>query len=149
MLGASQVQKYPQEWVDLPFGYVTNVVAKLIAAGVPVTRFWNDPCDPRDATILLPTGEAIVWDEVLGWRIGGFLTGQRGVRTHLVLGTVRYFGDEVLPTPAKIVWCLTHGDMSKRAPLPYRSFTDFTDSFDKKLRRYPVLMVSSALPLAA
>ena len=40
-------------WVNLPYGYVTQVTERLAANGLLIERSWMDPCDPRDATIRL------------------------------------------------------------------------------------------------
>ncbi|MBB5080810.1 DUF6292 family protein [Nonomuraea endophytica] len=121
---------YSQEWLRLPLGYVSSV-----AAAVEHVMWWDDPFDPRDATILLAGGDALVWDEESGWRRGRFVSGERGVRT--VLAGVRYLGGGVLPEPAEVVGLMARG--GGRTRVVYRSFRDLHDGFDARLARHALV----------
>lgn len=121
---------YSQEWLRLPLGYVSSV-----AAAVEHVMWWDDPFDPRDATILLEGGDALVWDEESGWRRGRFVSGEQGVRT--VLAGVRYLGGGVLPEPAEVVALMARG--GGRTRVAYRSFRDLHDGFDARLGRYALV----------
>ncbi|MFI6391325.1 DUF6292 family protein [Nonomuraea sp. NPDC050547] len=121
---------YSQEWLRLPLGYVSSV-----AAAVEHVMWWDDPFDPRDATILLEGGDALVWDEESGWRRGRFVSGERGVRT--VLAGVRYLGGGVLPEPAEVAALMARG--GGRTRVAYRSFRDLHDGFDARLGRHALV----------
>ncbi|MFI9560711.1 DUF6292 family protein [Nonomuraea endophytica] len=121
---------YSQEWLRLPLGYVSSV-----AAAVEQVMWWDDPFDPRDATILLAGGDALVWDEESGWRRGRFFSGEQGVRT--VLAGVRYLGGGVLPSPAEVVALMARG--GGRTRVVHRSFRDLHDGFDARLAGYALV----------
>ncbi|MFI6500469.1 DUF6292 family protein [Nonomuraea typhae] len=107
-------------------GYVAAV-----AAAVDHVAWWDDPFDPRDATILLADGDALVWDEESGWRRGRFVSGRKGVRT--VLAGERHLGGGVLPEPAAL---LRRG--GSRTKIVHRSFRDLHDGFDLRLAAFSV-----------
>lgn len=118
---------YTEEWLRLPKGYVAAV-----AAVVDDLMWWDDPFDPRDATIRLLDGSALVWDEETGWRRGRFVSGEQGVRT--VLDGVRYLGGGVMPAPAEVAERLRAG--GSRTGTRYRSFRDLHDGLDERLAAY-------------
>jgi len=124
-------EPYSSTWLSLPVHYVAPVAGAL---GARVLDWWDDPCDPRDATIRLIDGGALVWDEESGWRHGRFVSGEKGTRT--VLSGVRYLGGGVLPRPAEIVSLLA-GPGSADRPR-YRAYTDVHDGFDQALESFAV-----------
>lgn len=96
------------------------------------------PCDPRDATVLLADGTALVWDEESGWRLGRFVSGGRG--EHAELGGVRYLGGGLLPRPERVPSALADartgiGASSAWRPT-YRSHLNCRDGFDLALDFY-------------
>ena len=123
---------HPDPWVEFLGGYVTGAVQALNAAGLQVQRSWLDPCDPRDATIVLADGQALVYDEVDGWRRGRFIAGRQGLRTKLA--EVSYVGGGVLPDSKKLVYRIVNGHSSPCHE--YRRVTDVRDGFDDALRGY-------------
>ncbi|GIH25423.1 hypothetical protein Aph01nite_37330 [Acrocarpospora phusangensis] len=125
-------QPYSDAWLALPAAYIARVARVLNA-----DRWWDDPCDPRDGTILLPGGFALVWDEESGWRHGVFLSGRQGVRTELA--GVRYLGGGVLPEPGSVAGLLP-GDVERPV---YRSYRDFGDGLDGELLSYAGGLVGS------
>ncbi|GAA4565871.1 DUF6292 family protein [Planotetraspora kaengkrachanensis] len=128
-------EPYSEAWLRLPLPYVRQVADVL---GDRVASWWDDPFDPRDATIRLTDGTALVWDEESGWRHGGFGSGRQGVRT--VLGGVRHLGGGVLPEPARVVALLDDPAYGGATRPVYRSYTDVHDGFDAALAGYaPVL----------
>ncbi|MEU6999585.1 DUF6292 family protein [Nonomuraea sp. NPDC046570] len=124
---------YTAEWLSLPVGYLGAVVAVVPA----VVDWWDDPFDPRDATIRLRDGSALVWDEESGWRRGEFVSGKQGERT--VLAAPRYLGGGVLPEPGEVAGLLARGGDPER--VVYRSYRDFGDGFDERLAAYRALAV--------
>lgn len=122
---------YSPEWLSLPFHYVARVAESL---GDQVLQWWDDPFDPRDATIRLTDGTALVWDEESGWRHGVFVGGEQGVRT--VLADAAYLGGDVLPGPAEVAGLLAAGGAAERPH--YRSYSDHEDGFDLLLAAYAV-----------
>lgn len=120
-------------WSRLPTAYVAQVAAALDA----VVGWWNDPVDPRDATVRLADGTALVWDEESGWRHGRFLSGRPGVRTELA--EVRYLGGGVLPAPRRVASLLAAARAGRGggADRPrYRSRRDHGDGLDRALAAY-------------
>ncbi|MFC7102083.1 DUF6292 family protein [Nonomuraea rubra] len=91
------VEPYTDEWLQQPISYVQQVVDLL---GAEVTDWWEGPCDPRDATVRLTDDTALVWDEESGWRLGAFVSGDRG--RHTELSGVRYLGHGLLPRPERV-----------------------------------------------
>ncbi len=91
------VEPYTDEWLQQPVCYVRLVVELL---GAEVADWWEGPCDPRDATVRLADGAALVWDEESGWRLGRFVSGGSGERTELT-GS-RYLGGGLLPRPERV-----------------------------------------------
>jgi Family of unknown function (DUF6292) len=122
--------QHPDPWVNLLRGYVTEAVQALSTGGLQVQRSWLDPEGPRDATIMLADSKALVFDEVTGWRYGGFVSGQQGVRT--ALSNVRYLGGGVLLDTRELAHKVVNGHSVTRPE--YRSVTDLRDGFDEALR---------------
>jgi hypothetical protein len=123
--------QHPEFRVNLPRNYVMHGVQALIRHGLVIDRSWLDPSDPRDATIVLGDSRALVWDEVTGWRVGGYRSGRPGVRT--VLTGAAHLGGGVLPSPAELARRVAAGTT---APCrEHRSYTD-ADGFDEALRAY-------------
>ncbi|GAA0379035.1 hypothetical protein GCM10009530_32080 [Microbispora corallina] len=127
---------YSHAWLRLPVAYVAQVAEAL---GARVLQWWDDPYDPRDATVRLVDGDALVWDEETGWRHGRFVSGEKGVRTRLE--GIRYLGGGVLPRPADVVGLLDDARYGSGTRLVYRSFTDLHDGFDADLASYAALPV--------
>lgn len=123
-------EQHKDPWLDLLRPYVTQTVLGLQAAGLDVREAWLDPYDPRDATVVLANSEALVFDEVTGWRYGRFLAGQPGVRT--ALDDVRYVGGGVLPNAGELAHRVINGISVPRRD--YRSVTDLHDGLDDALR---------------
>ena len=136
MLGAFKLPKYPQDWLELPEAYVRNAVTALKTEEISIKEWWNDPFDPRDATVRLTSGVALVWDAMTGWRSGSFITLRPGGRTTLGMGTVQYYGDRVLPEPRELAYLFGTGRAADLAPEPYRHWTDLGDGLDVELRRH-------------
>src|SRR4051812_32508025 len=84
-----------EAWLRLPRFYVGAVVDVLIAQGVGVHGWWAGARDPRDATVRLTGGSALVWDEECGWRLGTFVSGDEGAHTEL--DDVLYLSGGLLP----------------------------------------------------
>ncbi|MFC4008285.1 DUF6292 family protein [Nonomuraea purpurea] len=129
------VEPYTDEWLQQPISYVRQVVGLL---GVEVSEWWEGPCDPRDATLRLTDGNALVWDEESGWRLGGFVSGARGRHTELT--GVRYLGHGLLPKPERVPPALHDaragvGASSAWRPC-YRSHRNCRDGFDVALDFY-------------
>jgi hypothetical protein len=120
-------------WVDLIRGYITGTVQALQQGGLIVERAWLDPSDPRDATIVLRDAPALVWDEQAGWREGGFVSGEQGVRT--VLDSPSLLGGGVLPDPRRLAGAVRAGIALSPAPAAYRSYTD-RDGLDDTLLQW-------------
>ncbi|GIH99052.1 DUF6292 family protein [Planobispora takensis] len=133
---------YSEEWLRLPAAYAAIVARAL---GDEAATWWDDPFDPRDATICLTDGTALVWDEETGWRHGGFVSGRKGERT--VLSGMCYLGGGVLPEPARVVESLAllrEGGNADAADRPtYRSFRDYDDGFDALLAHYAEGLVTA------
>jgi hypothetical protein len=123
-------EPYCEGWLRLPVGYVCRVAEGL---GERVVAWWDDPYDPRDATVRLTGGQALVWDEESGWRHGRFVAGVKGVRTELA--EVRYLGGGVLPVPERVAELLDGPYGSATRPV-YRSYEDLDDGFDAELLTY-------------
>jgi hypothetical protein len=127
-------QLHPDSWIDLTRPYITAAVWSLVNAGVPVTRSWLDPRDPRDATIVYSSpatvGErALVWDEVTGWRYGRYEFGSQGTRTSL--SDVSHLGGGVLLDGTDLVSRLISGASAPQRQ--YRQVTDLHDGLDDAL----------------
>lgn len=127
---------HPDPWIDLLRGYVTEAVEALRAGGMLVERSWLDPRDPRDATVVYSTSgnesaglEALVWDEVTGWRQGQFEGGQPGIRT--TLSAARYLGGGVLLDGGSLARRVRDGASEPRRE--YRAVTDLRDGLDDGL----------------
>lgn len=137
-------QPYSPAWVKMPEDYAGLVADALDEAGIAVVAWWNDPADPRDATIRVACGPApedplaLVWDEETGWRYGPYVAGAQGVRTQLAWAV--YLGGEVLPEPAAVVTALRDAldDVApaRTTPTVYRSYRDLDDGFDNRLAAY-------------
>ena len=123
--------QHPEFRVNLPYNYVTHSVQALLRHGLDIDRSWLDPSDPRDATIVLGDSRALVWDEVTGWRVGGYLSGRPGVRTTLT--GAAYLGGGVLPSPAELASRVAAGTTEPWRE--HRSYTD-ADGIDEALRAY-------------
>ncbi len=127
---------HPDPWVNLLHGYVTSSVRALRAGGVLIDGSWLDPRDPRDATILcsMPGDEtarpqALVWDEVTGWRLGRFEDGRPGTRT--TLSEASYLGGGVLLDVASLTGRVLAGVSEPRRE--YRTVADLHDGLDDSL----------------
>ncbi|GAA4597624.1 hypothetical protein GCM10023194_72950 [Planotetraspora phitsanulokensis] len=131
-------EPYSQEWLRLPVPYVRQVAQAL---GERVARWWDDPFDPRDATIVLLDGTALVWDEESGWRHGRFVSGEQGVRTELA--AVRHLGGGVLPEPARVVALLDDPTYGSAWRPQYRSYKHLHDGFDRALANVADLSVTA------
>ena len=123
-------------WVNLLHPYIIEAVAALARGGVHVEDSWLDPRNPRDATIVYSLAHesgqrAAVWDEVTGWRHGGFIAGHQGIRT--ALSDAEYLGGGVLPTATELVGRLRDGLSAPRCE--YRSVENVRDGLDDALRR--------------
>jgi len=123
-------EPYSVDWLELPAAYARRVAEAL---GPRVVAWWDDPFDPRDATVRLGGGWALVWDEESGWRHGRFLSGVKGVRTELA--EVRYLGGGVLPAPGRVEELLD-GPFGGPVRPVYRSYRDLADGFDAALITY-------------
>lgn len=129
------VEPYSDEWLRQPVSYVQQVVNLL---GVEVIGWWEGPCDPRDATVQLKDGSALVWDEESGWRLGRFVSGGRG--EHIELAEARYLSGGLLPKPERVSGLLADaragvGASSAWRPC-YRSHRNCRDGFDLALDFY-------------
>ncbi|BCY13587.1 DUF6292 family protein [Actinoplanes sp. L3-i22] len=119
---------HPHPWLDMLRPYITDTVHGLAAAGYHVQDSWLDPRDPRDATIRLAGGTALVWDEETGWRRGRFVSGAPGRRTEL--DGVEWLAGGLVPDPRGVAHLGGHA----RAPR-YRGWRDVRDGLDDHLRR--------------
>jgi hypothetical protein len=133
------VEPYSDEWLRQPIGYVRQVVDQL---GAEVTDWWEEPCDPRAATLRLADGRALVWDEESGWRLGAYVAGGPGRHTELT--GVRYLGHGLLPKPERVPEALSDaragvGASSAWRPC-YRSHRNCRDGFDLALAFYTRLI---------
>jgi uncharacterized protein DUF6292 len=137
MTGISGPRHHPHPWVDRLHPYMTTTFEGLVASGLYVTDSWLDPMGPRDATFVytdptagVPGKEfALVWDEVTGWRVGGFESGHQGVRT--VLSDTKYLGGGVLPQGNDLFNRLRAGVSEPQHQ--YRSVADLRDGLDDAL----------------
>lgn len=127
---------HPDPWIDLLRGYVTEAVEALRAGGMLVKRSWLDPRDPRDATVVYSDSDdaparldALVWDEITGWRQGQFEDGQAGIRT--TLSAARYLGGGVLLDGASLARRVR--DEASEPRREYRAVTDLRDGLDDEL----------------
>jgi len=135
---------YSPEWVRLPEPYVDTVALHLEAIGVAVIDHWNDPMDPRDATVIVrePDGGRLrfVWDEESGWRYGPMDSDG-----WTALEATRYLPGGLLPSPqeaAATVRGVLAGTCTGTADRPrYRSFHDYRDGFDARLAAYSAARV--------
>ncbi len=121
-------EPYSEDWLRLPVPYVRQVAAAL---GERVDQWWDDPFDPRDATIRLMDGTALVWDEESGWRHGRFVSGEQGVRTQLA--GVRFLGGGALPPPEHVATLLDDTAYGSARRPAYRSYRHHDDGFDAAL----------------
>jgi len=139
MTGISGPRHHPHLWVDRLHPYMTTTFEGLVASGLYVRDSWLDPMGPRDATFVYtdPTANvpgkefALVWDEVSGWRQGGFESGRQGERT--VLSDTTYLGGGVLPQEKDLINRLRAGVSEPRPQ--YRSVEDLHDGLDDALSR--------------
>jgi hypothetical protein len=131
VIGHVRPLPHPDPFVDVTRGYITRVGDALQARGVPLSKVWLDPCHPRDATFVLGT-RALVWNESEGFVLGGFVSGEPGVRTAL-RDPVR-LGDGVLPDPGSVPGLLERG--GEGVPVALRSFAAGHDGFEDRLVRY-------------
>ncbi|WP_157249387.1 DUF6292 family protein [Nonomuraea typhae] len=139
-MAVRHVEPYTDEWQEQPQGYVRQVVDEL---GAEVAEWWEGPCEPREVTVLLGDGSALVWDEECGWRRGRFLSGGRA--EHTELDEVRYLGGGLLPRPERVPAALSDarlgiGASSAWRPC-YRSHRNCRDGFDVALDFYSGLVV--------
>ncbi|GAA4522861.1 MULTISPECIES: DUF6292 family protein [Nonomuraea] len=129
------VEPYSDEWLHQPSRYVSRVVEEL---GAEAGGWWEGPCEPREATIRLADGAALVWDEESGWRLGRLVAGEAGGRTELT--GVRYLGNGLVPRPERVPEALRDaraGLGSSTAWRPcYRSHRNCRDGFDVALDYY-------------
>ncbi|WP_327089397.1 DUF6292 family protein [Nonomuraea sp. NBC_01738] len=128
-------EPYSEAWLRLPGGYVAAVCSRM-----DVLTWWNDPFDPRDATVVLAGGVALVWDEESGWRRGRFVSGRQGTRT--VLTGVRHLGGGVLPAPDRVAELAAGPGLAER-PV-YRRYTDHGDGLDEELARWVSALAAAA-----
>ncbi|MEV1167190.1 DUF6292 family protein [Nonomuraea sp. NPDC049784] len=133
------VAPYTEEWLQQPASYVRQVIDEL---GPEVADWWEGPSDPRDATLRLADGTALVWDEESGWRLGAFVSGGRG--SHTELNGIRYLGHGLLPKPERVPSALNDaragvGASSAWRPC-YRSHRNCRDGFDVALAFYSRLI---------
>ncbi|GAA3094424.1 DUF6292 family protein [Streptosporangium carneum] len=134
-MGVKHVEPYTEEWRRQPAFYVSRVVQ---AMGAEVTDWWEGPCDPRAATILLTGGDALVWDEESGWRRGRYVSGDHDRCT--VLADSRYLGGGLLPSPDRVPAAVADalagvGNSTAWRPC-YRSYRHYRDGFDLALNGY-------------
>lgn len=135
-------EPYSEDWLRLPVFYVRQVAESL---GERVDQWWDDPFDPRDATIRLTDGTALVWDEESGWRHGRFVSGEQGVRTRLA--GVRHLGGGVLPAPGRVVTLLDETAYGSAWRPAYRSYRHYEDGFDAALAAFvPLASRSPGVP---
>ncbi|GAA4096957.1 DUF6292 family protein [Nonomuraea soli] len=132
-MAVRHVDPYSDEWLTQPTSYVRHVIDELNAS-----EWWMGPCDPREVTILLGDGFALVWDEESGWRLGEFVAG--GPERHTELTGVRYLGGGLLPRPARVPDALADaragvGGCTAWRPR-YRSHRNARDGFDVALDYY-------------
>jgi hypothetical protein len=133
------VEPYTDEWLQQPVCYVRRVVELL---GAEVADWWEGPCDPREVTVRLADGAALVWDEESGWRLGRHVSGESGERSELT--GVRYLGGGLLPKPERVREALADartgvGASSAWRPC-YRSHRNCRDGFDVALDFYTGLI---------
>ena len=130
---------YTPAWVLLPQPYADAVAAALAAGGTEVLDHWNDPMDPRDATVIArgADGERLrfVWDEESGWRFGPM-----DADGWVALEDTRYLPLGLLPAPeeiARAVRAVIAGTEHGTAERPFhRSFRDYGDGLDARLAAY-------------
>jgi hypothetical protein len=136
MVNSNTPGMHTDPWLDLLRGYITEAVEALENHGVPVSRSWLDPCDPRDATIVYSLAgktNALVWDEEYGWRTGSYEGGEQGERTRLT-GTA-HLGGSVLPDARTMAHRLVIGETGPQHK--FRSYADVRDGLDEALRQRP------------
>ena len=122
--------RHPEAWVNRPEGYLRTAIEALQGGGLEVPLAWLDPCDPRDATILIgDSTRALVWDEQTGWRTGRFVAGRQGMRTELA--DVSYLGGGAVPAAPEVAHRLLTGTSVQRPT--YRSYKDVRDGLDDLL----------------
>lgn len=125
--------------VRLPEPYVHAIAHELTARGVAVVDHWNDPMDPRDATVIVRGHDGgrlrFVWDEESGWRYGP-MDENGWVPLHLT----RYLAAGLLPAPAHVAHLVDrvlHRAIEGAVQRPrYRSFRDYGDALDGRLAAY-------------
>ncbi|GHE41229.1 hypothetical protein GCM10017673_49440 [Streptosporangium violaceochromogenes] len=134
-MNVRHIELYTEEWLRRPAFYVSRVVEAL---GAEAIRWWEGPCDPRAATILLTGGDALVWDEESGWRRGRYVCVNHDHRT--VVTDVRYLGGGLLPDPERVPAAVADaragvGNSTAWRPC-YRSYRHHQDGFDLALNSY-------------
>ncbi|GII93228.1 DUF6292 family protein [Sinosporangium siamense] len=146
MVAVRYVEPYTDEWLTQPAFYLLQVVETL---GVDVVDWWAGPFDPREATLRMVDGNALVWDEESGWRLGRLIAGERGLRS--VLTDVRYLGGGLLPRPDRVPEALAdarRGIGGSTAFRPcYRSYRHRRDGFDMALSEYVLSSAGAMAPV--
>ncbi|ACZ00044.1 hypothetical protein Tcur_4516 [Thermomonospora curvata DSM 43183] len=134
MPGWDRLQCHPDPFVNRSAPYTTALMDALAGRDVRILAAWQDPQDPRDATIVLRRSvglpEALVWDEETGLRAGRFVKGRQGERTELADAV--YLGGGLLPDPQEAVRRFLAGAGGPR--VVYRRHTDTRDGFEDYLR---------------
>ncbi|GAA1773109.1 DUF6292 family protein [Streptomonospora arabica] len=130
---------YSPQWVRLPEPYVDAVALRLAAGGVAVLDHWNDPMDPRDATVIVCGRDGgrlrFVWDEESGWRYGPM-----DDEGWAPLEDTRYLPCGLLPEPGEVAAAVRdvlagRGGGGCERPR-FRSFRDYGDGLDARLAAY-------------
>jgi len=135
MPGKPELKCHPDPFVNSSAPYIAALMDALAGRDIRILAAWQDPRDPRDATIVLKrpgkSPEALVWDEETGLRAGRFVKGQQGERTELA-GAV-YLGGGLLPHPQEAVKRFLGGVNKQK--IVYRWHTDTRDGFEDHLRQ--------------
>jgi hypothetical protein len=122
---------HPDHWVNHPSGYIKGIIGHLITTGFVIDRAWMDPCQPRDATLVLSDLRAITWDEDRGLLLGRYVSGHQGERT--VLADPVQLSKRILMEPAAVPAAVRAGRGTK--PTQLRSHGT-RDGLDEALDRF-------------